>query len=309
MRLQRLTGLEREQDRGRVQRDHRSSSRSCAPSSPARTMVVDIIARRDDGAARQVRRRAPHADRRRDAGDFEVEDLIADEDMVITISHSGYIKRMPATTYRRQRRGGRGIAGFGGQEEDFVEHIFVASTHSYLLFFSNRGGCYWVKVHELPQAGRTARGKAIVNLLAAVAAGAHHEHRAGEATSAEPGTYLVMATRKGVIKRCDLSDFSNPRRGGIIAIGLREGDSLVGVALTRGTSEIVLAKRAGKAVRFKETDVRSMGRAATGVRGAELEGDDDEVIGMVDGDAAGRRDPGRHRERLRQAHAGRRLSA
>jgi len=208
-----------------------------------------------------------------------VEDLIADEPMVITISHNGYIKRLPIGTYRRQRRGGRGIAGFSGHEEDFVEQIFVASTHSYLLFFSNRGRCYWVKVHELPQAGRTARGKAIVNLLSL-----SPQERITSTVPVrdfnEEG-YLVMATRKGVIKRCNLADFSNPRRGGIIAIGLHDGDSLVGVALTRGTSEIVLAKRAGKAVRFKETDVRSMGRAAAGVRGAELEDDDDEVVGMV----------------------------
>jgi len=277
LRLQRLTGLERD----KIEAEYRETLqlieklRAILASPP---MVLEII-------KEEVRAlREKYGDERRtrivDAtGEFDVEDLIADEPMVITFSHNGYIKRLPATTYRRQHRGGRGIAGFGGQEDDFVEQIFVASQHTYLLFFSDRGRCYWVKVHELPQAGRTARGKAIVNVL--------HLGPGERITSTvqvrdfnEEG-YLVMATRQGVIKRCDLSDFSNPRRGGIIALNLRENDALVGVALTRGKSEIVLAKRAGKAVRFKETDVRSMGRAATGVRGAELDGKDDAVIGMV----------------------------
>ncbi len=278
MRLQRLTGLERD----KVEAEYRETIQlierlRAILASPG--MVIDII-RTEITALRDK-----YGDARRtqiiDAtGEFEVEDLIADEPMVITISHNGYIKRLPSGTYRRQRRGGRGVMGFGGQEEDFVEQIFIASTHSYLLFFSNRGRCYWVKVHELPLAGRTARGKAIVNLLQL-----SPQERITSTVPVrdfkEPGCYLVMATRKGTIKRCDLIDFSNPRKGGIIAIGLHEGDGLVGVALTRGQAEIVLAKRAGKAVRFKETDVRSMGRTAAGVRGAELEGDDDEVVGMV----------------------------
>jgi len=278
MRLQRLTGLERD----KVETEYRETIQlierlRAILASPQ--MVVDII-RTEITALRDK-----YGDARRtqiiDAtGEFEVEDLIADEPMVITISHNGYIKRLPSGTYRRQRRGGRGVMGFGGQEEDFVEQIFIASTHSYLLFFSNRGRCYWVKVHELPLAGRTARGKAIVNLLQL-----SPQERITSTVPVrdfkEPGCYLVMATRKGTIKRCDLIDFSNPRKGGIIAIGLHDGDGLVGVALTHGQAEIVLAKRAGKAVRFKETDVRSMGRTAAGVRGAELEDDDDEVVGMV----------------------------
>jgi DNA gyrase subunit A len=278
MRLQRLTGLERD----KIESEYRDTIQTIEKlrailASPQ--MVVDIIKEEVGGL------RDKYGDARRTqivdaSGEFEVEDLIADEPMVITISHNGYIKRLPVGTYRRQRRGGRGVMGFGGQEEDFVEQIFIASTHSYLLFFSNRGRCYWVKVHELPQAGRTARGKAIVNLLQL-----SPQERITSTVPVrdfkEPGCYLVMATRKGTIKRCDLIDFSNPRRGGIIAINLRDDDALVGVALTRGQSEIVLAKRAGKAVRFKETDVRSMGRAATGVRGAALDNDDDAVIGMV----------------------------
>jgi DNA gyrase subunit A len=278
LRLQRLTGLERD----KIEAEYRETLQLIEKlrtilASPQ--MVVEII-REEVTALREK-----YGDARRtqivDAtGEFEVEDLIADEAMVITISHNGYIKRLPVATYRRQRRGGRGVTGFGGQEEDFVEQIFIASTHSYILFFSNRGRCYWVKVHELPQAGRTARGKAIVNLLS-ISPQERITSTVPVRDLQEPGCYFVMATRKGVIKRCDLADFSNPRRGGIIAIGLHEGDSLVGVALTRGSSEIVLAKSAGKAVRFKETAVRSMGRAAAGVRGAELEGDNDEVVGMV----------------------------
>jgi len=278
MRLQRLTGLERDkietEYRETIQLIEKLRAILASPQMVAEIVKAEVVGLRDKyGDAR----RTQIVDA---SGEFEVEDLIADEPMVITISHSGYIKRLPVGTYRRQRRGGRGVTGFGGQEEDFVEQIFIASTHSYLLFFSNRGRCYWVKVHELPQAGRTARGKAIVNLLQL-----SPQERITSTVPVrdfkEPGCYLVMATRHGTIKRCDLVDFSNPRRGGIIAINLRDDDALVGVALTRGQSEIVLAKRAGKAVRFKETDVRSMGRAATGVRGAELDNDDDAVIGMV----------------------------
>src|SRR5262245_45061772 len=278
MRLQRLTGLERD----KIEAEYRETMQLIEKLRAIladQQMVIDLV--KDEVVAL----RDKYGDARRTqiveaSGAFEVEDLIADENMVITISHNGYIKRLPIGTYRRQRRGGRGVTGFGGQEEDFVEQIFIASTHSYLLFFSNRGRCYWVKVHELPQAGRTARGKAIVNLLQ-LAPQERITSTVPVRDFKEPGCYLVMATRKGTIKRCDLIDFSNPRRGGIIAINLRDDDALVGVALTRGQSEIVLAKRAGKAGRFKETDVRSMGRAATGVRGADLDTDDDAVIGMV----------------------------
>src|SRR5262245_17713942 len=231
MRLQRLTGLERD----KIEAEYKETiaqieNLRAILASPQR--VTEIV--KDEVTSL----RDKYGDERRtqivDAtGEFEVEDLIADEPMVITISHNGYIKRLPTATYRRQRRGGRGVAGFTGQEDDFVEQIFIASTHSYLLFFSNKGRCYWVKVHELPQAGRTARGKAIVNLLQL-----SPQERITSTVPVrdfkEPGCYLVMATRKGTIKRCDLIDFSNPRRGGIIAINLRDDDALVGVALTRG---------------------------------------------------------------------------
>jgi DNA gyrase subunit A len=276
MRLQRLTGLERE----KIDQELRETrvlieqlKAILADPQKVVAIIVDELRTLKEKYGDERRTRIGDA-----AVDFEAEDLIADEEMVLTISHNSYIKRLPMTTYRQQRRGGRGIAGFSGQEDDFVEHLFVASTHSYLLFFTDRGRCYWLKVHEIPQAGRTARGKAIVNVL----------RLKGERVTStipvrtlEEDAFLVFATRKGVIKRCELREFSNPRPSGIIAIHLRADDALVDVALTRGQSEIVLAKRAGKAVRFKEGDVRVMGRPAAGVRGATLEGPDDQVIGMV----------------------------
>jgi DNA gyrase subunit A len=212
------------------------------------------------------------------AEDFDVEDLIAEEDMVISISHGGYIKRTPVTLYRRQHRGGKGVVGMETKEEDFVEHLFVASTHDYILFFTNSGKCYWKKVHELPEGGRYSKGKAFANLL-----DLEKEERITAFVSTKefpPDRYLMMATRQGVIKKTELSAFSHPRRGGIIAITLDAGDTLIDARLTDGTNDIVLAKSGGKAVRFHEQDVRAMGRSARGVRGVTLEGDD-QVVGMV----------------------------
>ena len=209
--------------------------------------------------------------------EMEVEDLIAEEDVVITISHSGYIKRMPVSSYKKQRRGGQGVTGADKREEDFIEHLFVATTHEYMLFFTDKGKVYWLKVHEIPQAGRLSKGKAIVNLLAL----GH-----GEAVSAftpvkeftDEG-YLVLVTRQGLIKKTPLSAFSNPRKGGIIAITLDKDDTLIGARLTDGKQEIVLATRSGKAIRFSEKQVRDMGRAAKGVKAIKL-GKKDCVIGM-----------------------------
>jgi len=212
------------------------------------------------------------------AEDFNVEDLIAEEDMVISISHGGYIKRTPVTLYRRQHRGGKGVVGMETKEEDFVEHLFVASTHDHILFFTNNGKCFWKKVHELPEGGRYSKGKAFANLL-----DLEKEERITAFVSTkefQADRYLMMATRQGVIKKTELSAFSHPRRGGIIAITLDEGDTLIDARLTDGTNDIVLAKSGGKAVRFHEQDVRSMGRSAHGVRGVTLE-DDDHVVGMV----------------------------
>jgi DNA gyrase subunit A len=199
--------------------------------------------------------------------------------MVITISHLGYIKRLPVNTYRRQRRGGRGVTGQATREDDFVQHLFIASTHSYVLVFTNLGRVYWLKVHRIPQAGRTAKGKAIVNLvqlkpderIASVAA----------VRDFDPAHYLFFATRKGQVKKTNLPAYANVRRDGIIAIGLSEGDEIIDVVLTDGKREVVLAKRLGKAIRFNEQDVRAMGRTARGVRGVTLDGPEDEVVGMV----------------------------
>jgi DNA gyrase subunit A len=211
-------------------------------------------------------------------GEFDLEDLIAEEDMIITVTHTGYIKRIPTGTYRRQRRGGKGISGLGMKDEDFVKHLFIASTHSYILFFTDKGKCYWVKVHEIPQGGRLARGKAIVNLL--------EMSREESITAMVPvgdfsdDAYLMMATKDGFIKKTHLSAYANPRRGGIRAINLREGDRLIESRLTAGNDDVILAKKKGKAIRFGERDVREMGRATQGVKGVTLDRDD-EVVDMV----------------------------
>jgi len=213
-----------------------------------------------------------------DQGDFSVEDLIAEEDMVITISHSGYIKRIPVSTYRRQRRGGRGLAGMGTKEDDWVEHLFIASTHDYVLFFTQTGQVYWLKVYDIPQGGRAARGKPVVNLISI---------KPDERIAAFVGVrefsedkFLIFATASGTVKKTALSAYGNPRANGINAINIESGDELIDVSVTDGTNDIVLATRAGMSIRFHENDVREMGRATTGVRGIQLEGDD-RVIGMV----------------------------
>ncbi len=213
-----------------------------------------------------------------DQEDFTVEDLIADEDMVITISRSGYIKRIPVSTYRRQRRGGRGLAGMGTKDDDWVEHLFVASTHDYVLFFTHTGRVYWLKVYDVPQAGRAARGRPIINLV-----GLRPEERiAGYlAVRGFPDSqYLVFATRNGLVKKTVLSAYGNPRTTGINAINIEEGDELIDVLITDGGNDIVLATRHGMSIRFSERNVRKMGRTTTGVRGIQLAGDD-QVIGMV----------------------------
>jgi DNA gyrase subunit A len=283
MRLSRLTGLERQ----KVEDEYLEviqliASLKAILESPAK--VLQII--KDELS--EVRERFGD-DRRTEivagSGEFEAEDLIADEDMVITISHAGYIKRLPVTTYRSQRRGGRGVTGAGTREEDFIEHLFIASTHSYILVFTDRGRVYWVKVHEVPQGGRTAKGKAIVNLVEM----SQQERVASVLPVKEfdDTRYIMMCTKNGIAKKTPLSAYSNPRRGGIVAIGVEADDSLIDAVLTDGTHEIVLQKRNGKAIRFNEQDVRPMGRTAYGVRGVTLE-EDDAVVGMiaVKGDAS-----------------------
>jgi DNA gyrase subunit A len=209
---------------------------------------------------------------------ISTEDLIVEEDMVVTVSHLGYIKRNPLTQYRAQRRGGKGVKGMEAREEDFVERLFVASTHAYILFFTNRGRVHWLKVHELPQLGRAARGKALVNVLQ-LQEGERVQATLPVRTFDATGEHIVLGTRKGVIKKTRLEAYSNPRRGGIIAINLDEDDELIAAVRTTGSQEILLASRNGKSIRFPEVQVRPMGRAATGVRGMTL-AEGDRVVGM-----------------------------
>jgi DNA gyrase subunit A len=276
LRLQRLTGLERK----KIEDEYLDLIKKIEyyrSVLDSRRRLLGIVKEELDDISKRFgdERRTEIVD---EEGEFQIEDLIAEEDMIITITHSNYIKRIPISTYRRQRRGGKGITGLGMKEEDFVEHLFIASTHTYILFFSDKGKCYWLKVHEIPQGGRLAKGKAIVNLL--------ETSREENVTAFVPvsdfgrDAYLMLATRKGFIKKTHLSSYANPRRGGIIAILLKEGDQLIEARLTSGRDDIILAKRKGKAVRCSEQDVRPTGRATQGVRGVTLEGDD-EVVAMV----------------------------
>ncbi|MDR3155302.1 MAG: DNA gyrase subunit A [Deltaproteobacteria bacterium] len=206
------------------------------------------------------------------------EDFIPDEPMVVTVSHNGYIKRTPVSTYRSQKRAGRGITGAASKEDDFIERMHVASTHSYLLFVTNRGRLYWLKVHEVPPATRTSKGKALVNVLP-LSQGEKVSAVLPVEDLAEPGRYILMATRAGVVKRMDLADFQKPRRSGVIAVNIKEDDELVSAALTDGRSAVVLSTRGGKAICFKEDEVRAMGRQAVGVKGITLSRGD-RVVGM-----------------------------
>ncbi|MDX2121620.1 MAG: DNA gyrase subunit A [Gemmatimonadota bacterium] len=213
-----------------------------------------------------------------DQGDFSVEDLIAEEDMVITISHTGYIKRIAVSTYRRQRRGGRGLQGATTKEEDWIEHLFIASTHDYLMFFTNTGQVYWLKVHEIPQGGRASRGKPVVNCIAIK----QDEHVAATVAVREFSAeqHLIFATRGGTVKKTSLAEYGNVRSTGIRAINIEDGDELIDVQVCDATSDIVLATADGMSIRFHQGDVREMGRVATGVKGIELD-KGDHVIGMV----------------------------
>ena len=210
--------------------------------------------------------------------EMTVEDLIAEEEMVITISHLGYVKRLSVSAYRKQQRGGKGVKGIQTKDEDFAEHLFIASTHDYILFFSTKGRCYWVKVHVIPTGGKMAKGKPIVNLC---------QIEKGESITAfckvrsfSEDNYVVMTTKNGQIKKTSLDAFSNPRKAGVNAMNLPKDDELIEAAITDGDFEIVLATRMGMAIRFPEEKVRSMGRAAYGVKGINL-AKNDYVIGMV----------------------------
>ncbi|HEU4725764.1 MAG TPA: DNA gyrase subunit A, partial [Candidatus Eisenbacteria bacterium] len=276
MRLARLTGLERQKIEDEylevIQLIERLRAILASPAKVLGLIKEELgVVREKYGDERRTRIEAA-------SGEFDIEDLIAEEDMVVTLSHAGYIKRLPLAAYRSQRRGGRGVTGAGTREEDFIEHLFVASTHAYMLVFTDRGRVHWVKVHEIPQAGRAAKGKAIVNLVDI----GQTERVAAVLTVKEFASdrFLMMATAQGTVKKTPLDAYANPRRGGIVAIGVDDGDSLIEVAITDGTQDIILSKRDGQAIRFRETDVRPMGRTAHGVRGVTLEAND-AVVGMI----------------------------
>jgi len=211
--------------------------------------------------------------------DLQTEDLIVEEDMVVTVSHFGYVKRNPITQYRAQRRGGKGVSGMGTREEDFVERLFVASTHATVLFFTNRGRVHWKKVWELPQMGRAARGKSLANMLQLQEGEKVQTTMSVRSFEDERESYVLICTRRGVVKKTKLEAFSNPRRGGIIAINLDGADEVVAARRTSGEQEVIIASRSGKSIRFPESQVRPMGRTATGVRGMSL-AQTDEVVGM-----------------------------
>ncbi|MBM3777210.1 MAG: DNA gyrase subunit A [Acidimicrobiia bacterium] len=275
MQLQRLTGLERQKILDELADLLRTIERLRAILSSHRLLMEIVV-----DELRQVREK--YGDPRRtdilaEEDDFRAEDLIAEEDMAITVSHTGYIKRTAVSTYRSQRRGGKGRIGMRTREEDFVSHLFVASTHAYIMIFSDRGRAYWLKVHEIPDVGPDGRGKAIANLVSMEPG----ERIASMITVKEFGDdrFIVMGTRRGVVKKTALSAFSNPRAGGIIAIGVDEGDAVMAVQLSGGGDEGFIGTRAGMAIRFPESDVRPMGRTAYGVRGISLR-DGDEVVAM-----------------------------
>ncbi len=266
MRLQRLTNLERE----KIIQDYKEMLMTIDRLRQilgSEALILQLI--REE--LTELKKR--YGDERRteiieDTTEIELEDLIVEEDMVVTISHGGYIKRNPISLYRSQKRGGRGVTGMETKEDDFVEHLFIASTHDYFLFFTNLGRLHWLKVHEIPQAGRLARGKAMVNVL-------NLQPLEKVATtlpvrSFEEGKSVIMVTRKGLIKKTDLMSFSRPRTGGIIATLIQEGDELIAANVTHGEQDIFLGTRDGLSIRFKEKDIREMGRMAQGVRGIRL---------------------------------------
>jgi DNA gyrase subunit A len=275
LQLQRLTGLERQ----KIVDELRELKVLIAD-------LKDILARAeriDRIVIDELRKlRADHGDPRRtdivdSVDEITTLDMIADEDVAISITHGGYIKRTSISTYRSQRRGGRGRIGMKTKDEDFVDHLFIASTHSYILVFTDRGRCYWLRVHTIPDVGPGGKGKAIVNLV---------QLQAGEKLAGmvavrdfEQGGYVFLATRRGIVKKTELRAFGNPRAGGIIALGVEEPDALLEAVLTGGEDELLLATREGLSIRFAESDVRPMGRTAYGVKGIEL-GEGDEVVAL-----------------------------
>ena len=275
MRLQRLTGLERE----KIVEEYKSVLKDIARFKEIlgnERLVLNII--KDELSEIQEQYGdARYTEIVRKTKEITIEDMIVEEDMVVTISKRGYIKRNPITLYRNQRRGGKGKTGMGTKEDDFVEHLFVASTHHTFMFFTNRGKVYWCKVYDIPQAGRMSLGKAIVNLL---------KFDSGEKLTAvlavptyEPGYHVLMATQKGLVKKTDLMAFSRPRAGGIIALNIAAGDELIAARITDGTMNVFLGSLLGKSIRFHEADIRPSGRTSMGVRGMRL-ASDERIVAM-----------------------------
>ena len=276
MRLARLTGLEiekLEEELAEIRALIEELQRILGSEEVRMGILKDELTEVNEKYGDERRSEITHA-----IGSFNVEDLIVEQDMVVTVSHGGYVKRLPVDTYRAQRRGGRGLRGMDTKEEDFVEHLFVASTHDYLMIFTRRGQCYWKKVWEIPEGSRASRGKPIVNLLnlgpdEKIAAVVPVREFSAE-------QYLIFGTRRGVVKKTALSAYGNVRTVGLNAINIAEGDELIEVRVTSDGDEILIASRKGMSIRFNESDARPMGRATAGVRGLNLR-DDDEVVGMV----------------------------
>lgn len=276
MRLQRLTGMERD----KIEKDY---NETLALIEELRFILANPEKQMQIIKGELLKVRQVYGDERRteirpQEGEFSIEDMIAQEDVVITVTHEGFIKRFPVSGYRRQARGGKGVTGAQAKHEDFVEHMFVASTHNYILFFTNRGRCHWLKVYEIPEAGRAARGRSLANIM---------ELQPGEMIRAyinvknfDDSLFIVMATSRGIIKKTEIEAFSRPRRNGIAAITIEDGDELIDARLTDGEHDIIMAKNSGYAVRFAEKDVRPMGRTAMGVKGITLD-EDEHCISMV----------------------------
>jgi DNA gyrase subunit A len=276
MRLQRLTGLERK----KIEEEYKELLKLIEKLRAIldnRALRMQIIKDELD----EINDRYGDDRRTEIISDYEeltIEDMIAEEDMVITISHRGNIKRFPVSGYRRQNRGGRGSTGATTREEDFIEHMFIASTHHYMLFFTDNGRLYWLKVHEIPQAGKASKGRPIINLI---------DIQKGEnirgfvpVKNFEDEGYIIISTKSGIIKKTDLGAYSRPRKGGIVAVTIRENDALLSAAVTSGSNDIILVTQKGYSIRFNEREVRDMGRSASGVKGITLRSGD-EVIGMV----------------------------
>ncbi len=282
MRLQRLTGLERDKIKEEYQELMKMIDyyKSVLASEPMRMEIIknellEIKANYGD---------EPRTNIIYNASDFRIEDTIADEDVVITISHMGYIKRTPLTEYRRQNRGGRGAKGSDIRDEDFIEFVYIASAHDYMLFFTEKGKAYWLRVFEIPEGTKQSKGRAIQNLVPLDA-----DNRVKAILNVKDlknqdfidNNYIILCTKKGVIKKTSLEAYSRPRQNGINAITIREGDQLLEARLTNGSNEVIMALKSGRAIRFNERDVRPMGRNASGVRGVMLNNEEDEVVGMI----------------------------